>query len=251
MRRRGSQRTELLSTGESNPREDKEKEIELLSSFDESNLKKKKRVPLELLSTGESDSIEDKVDRFKLFLSGEESNLKGGVVLPIQLLSRLAKISSSRKTVELLLYAVERRAFTALTAQAEMKDMTEATFYRCVKRLMANDMVVTPMKVPRGPRRSRGRGGPIPIIYSVVDYDPADLTEAVRRHNRFKSPKYREAHRVAQLILDEYIDMEASKPEIRFTQIMEVLKARLRRAQPDLADLVATDLHERGVAIWR
>lgn len=206
---------------------------------------------LRLLSTSESDSIEDKVDQFKLFLSPDENNRKGGAVLPYELLSQLAKISASGRSIELMKYAFRVRAFTALMAQSDMEDMAEATFYRCVKRLIKHGFVVKIMKVYRGPVGRRGKGGPLPTIFGVPNYKPDDVAEALQHHNRLKSPKYREAHKVTQLVLEEYIDMEAKKPEIRYAEIMEILKSRLSVVQPDIADLVASDLHRQGIKVWR
>jgi len=206
---------------------------------------------LELLSKNGGDPVVSVVAENQLLLSNERSNSKKEGGLTLELLSRLTRVTSSKKTTDLLLYSLRRRAFTAMTCQNEMDDMAEATFYRCVKRLLAEKFLVKVMKVPRATRGRRGRGGPKPIVYAVPDYDPDEIAKAMQIHRRFKSPKFREAHKVTQLILDEYIDMETKNPEIKYMEIMEILKSRLSSVQPDLADLVAQDLNERGVKVWR
>jgi len=200
---------------------------------------------------GRTESIDKIGEGNKLLSSNVTSMVLDGETISLGLLSRLMKITSSKKTMDMFFYALRRRAFTALVCQNEMEDMAEATFYRCIKKLLQEKFVITVMRVPRGPRRRRGKGGPIPVIYAVLDYDPEDVVKAIKTHKRFKSPKYQEAHKVAQLILDEYINMNVPQPEIKYVLILQVLKSRIKSVQPDLADLVARDLHEQGIKIWR
>ena len=65
------------------------------------------------------------------------------------------------------------------------------------------------------------------------------------------SPKYRVAEEVAQTILDEYITPR-NIWQISYKEIVIVVKElKIPFSTPDVADLAASYLHEKGVKVWR
>lgn len=101
-----------------------------------------------------------------------------------------------------------------------------------------------PMRRPRG-----ARGGPRVTVYRTPRGTPDQVAAAVELQRRLESPKYVEAARFAQLLLEEYI---GGRGEIRYRDILEhVREAKLPFAAPDMAELAAQVLTERGVRVWR
>ena len=77
------------------------------------------------------------------------------------------------------------------------------------------------------------------------------IQDAALLHIRTLSPKYRVAEQAAQLILEEYLSPRQAR-EITYREIvLRVKNLRLPFSTPDIADLAAQYLHERGVRIWR
>ena len=65
------------------------------------------------------------------------------------------------------------------------------------------------------------------------------------------SPKYRIAERIAQTILDEY--MKKKKIDtISYKEILiHIKELKMPFRSPDIADLAATYLHDKGIKVWR
>jgi len=69
-------------------------------------------------------------------------------------------------------------------------------------------------------------------------------------HYQRLSPKYRAAEKVAQTILDEFT--EDRPMEVKYGDIMhKVKKMKIPYSGPDVADLAAQYLHEKGIKVWR
>jgi hypothetical protein len=65
------------------------------------------------------------------------------------------------------------------------------------------------------------------------------------------SPKFRVAEEVAQTILDQYVEKDAPM-EITYREIMvKVRELKIPFRAPDIADLTAQYLNEKGLKIWR
>ena len=78
--------------------------------------------------------------------------------------------------------------------------------------------------------------------------DEEEVREAML-HCRTPSPKYRAAEKVAQTILDEY---RGRPTEVNYRDIMfRVKEMKIPFKNPDIADLAAQYLHEKGFKIWR
>jgi hypothetical protein len=100
------------------------------------------------------------------------------------------------------------------------------------------------------PQRRMKRSGSMPKVWGLVgSCSDEEVARAVTLHYRTLSPKYRAAEKVAQTILDEY---RGKPPEVNYKDIMlRVKEMKIPFKTPDIADLAAQYLHEKGVKIWR
>jgi hypothetical protein len=126
--------------------------------------------------------------------------------------------------------------------------MPEATVYRALKRLRAMGVVLPALKVSKV---KRSKGGPRPTVWAIESASRDEVSNALKHHYRMLSPKFRIAEEVAQTILDEFI----GKPEpleINYREIMiHVRELKIPFKGPDIADLAAQYLHEKGIKVWR
>ena len=188
------------------------------------------------------------VDVFRQLLLLNEKNDLATTLKNIQeLMSFSEKIFSSSAVSETFLYFCLHGASTAWVLQCEL-NMPEATVYRALKRLRAIGVLVPALKVSKV---KRSKGGPRPTVWAVDTASPDEVSSALRLHYKMLSPKFRVAEEVAQTILDEY--QEAGKPlEINYRDIMGQVKSlKIPFKGPDIAELAAQYLHERGIKVWR
>jgi len=117
-----------------------------------------------------------------------------------------------------------------------------------LRNLKALEVAEPILKVPQ--RRMR-RSGPMPTIWGLVGHcSDGEVAMAVTLHYRTLSPKYRAAEKVAQTILDEF---RLDQPlEVKYRDIMQKVRAmKIPYSGPDVADLAAQYLHEKGIKVWR
>ncbi len=183
----------------------------------------------------------------KLLLLNEKNDLATTLKNIQELMSFSEKIFSSSAVSEAFLYFCLHGASTAWVLQCEL-NMPEATVYRALKRLRAMDVVVPALKVSKV---KRSKGGPRPTVWAIDTASPDEVAKALKHHYRMLSPKFRVAEEIAQTILEEYQD--SGKPlEIQYRDIMGKAKAlKIPFKGPDIADLAAQYLHERGIKVWR
>ena len=183
----------------------------------------------------------------KLLLLNEKNDLATTLKNIQELMSFSEKIFSSSAVSEAFLYFCLHGASTAWVLQCELS-MPEATVYRALKRLRAMGVVVPALKVSKV---KRSKGGPRPTIWAIDTATPDEVAVALKLHYKMLSPKFRVAEEIAQTILDEY--QEAGKPlEIQYRDIMGKAKElKIPFKSPDIADLAAQYLHERGIKVWR
>ena len=188
------------------------------------------------------------VDVFRQLLLLNEKNDLATTLKNIQeLMGFSEKIFSSGAVSETFLYFCLNGASTAWVLQCEL-NMPEATVYRALKRLRAIGVLVPALKVSKV---KRSKGGPRPTVWAIDTASPDEVSSALRLHYKMLSPKFRIAEEVAQTILDEY--QEAGKPlEINYRDIMGQVKSlKIPFKGPDIAELAAQYLHERGIKVWR
>ena len=81
--------------------------------------------------------------------------------------------------------------------------------------------------------------------------DPALVQEAAVLHVRFMHPKYREAERVAQAILEEYLEPRGES-EVLYRLVLEKVKEiGVKTEIPDVGNLVTKALLAKGIKVWQ
>jgi predicted transcriptional regulator len=183
----------------------------------------------------------------KLLLLNEKNDLSTTLKNIQELMSFSEKIFSSSAVSEAFLYFCLHGASTAWVLQCEL-NMPEATVYRALKRLRAMGVVMPALKVSKV---KSSKGGPRPTVWAIDTASPDEVAVALKHHYKMLSPKFRVAEEIAQTILDEY--QATGKPlEIQYRDIMGKAKAlKIPFKGPDIAELAAQYLHERGIKVWR
>lgn len=183
----------------------------------------------------------------KLLLLNEENNLATTLRNIQELLSFSEKIFSSSSVAEAFLYFCLHGAATAWVLQNEL-NMPEATVYRALKRLRTLGIIIPALKVSK---IKSSKGGPRPTIWSLDEASQVEISNAIRLHYKMLSPKFRVAEEVAQSILDEYISVR-NIYEISYKEIViQVKELKIPFRTPDVADLAANYLLEKGIKVWR
>ena len=183
----------------------------------------------------------------RLLLLNEDNNLASTLRNIQELLSFSEKIFSSPAVAETFLYFCLHGASTAWVLQNEL-NQPEATVYRALKRLRSLDIVVPALKVSKV---KKSKGGPRPTVWSFEGASTEEVARAMRLHYQMLSPKFRVAEDVAQTILEEYIT-KRQVSEISYKEIViQVKELRIPFRTPDIADLAANYLHEKGIKVWR
>ena len=188
------------------------------------------------------------VDVFrKLLILNEKNDLATTLKNIQELMNFSEKIFSSSAVSEAFLYFCLHGASTAWVLQCELS-MPEATVYRALKRLRAMGVVVPALKVSKV---KRSKGGPRPTVWAIETATSDEISKALKHHYRMLSPKFRVAEEVAQTILDDF--QENGEPlEISYRDIMsQVKELKIPFKGPDIADLAAQYLHEKGIKVWR
>ena len=183
----------------------------------------------------------------RLLLLNEENNLATTLKNIQELLSFSEKIFSSSAIAEAFLYFCLHGASTAWVLQNEL-NMPEATAYRALKRLRCLGIVVPALKVSKV---RNSKGGPRPTVWALEGASTEEVARALRLHYRMLSPKFRVAEGVAQSIMDEYI-AKRNVYEISYKEIViQVKEMKIPFRTPDIANLAADYLHDKGIKVWR
>ena len=195
----------------------------------------------------ESNSVYDIVYAFKSLLRLRESNSTKSVIQAQAILSKLRGIFGNDSTAQTFIYLCMHGAATSWILQCQL-EMPEATVYRAFKQLRSLGFIKPAIKV----KKAQGsRGGPRPTIWILDGSSNDDVADALRLHYRMLSPKYRIAEEVAQSILDEYLTPRHNT-EITYREIIiHIKELKIPFNSPDIADLAANYLHERGIKVWR
>jgi hypothetical protein len=180
----------------------------------------------------------------ELLLLNEKNNLATTLKNIQELLSFSEKIFSSSAIAETFLYFCLHGAATAWVLQNEL----EATVYRAMKRLRALSIIVPALKVSKV---KNSKGGPRPTVWSLEAASTQEISRALKIHYQMLSPKYRVAEEVAQTILDQYVSCRETS-EISYREIViQIKEMRVPFSTPDIAELAAKYLNEKGVKVWR
>lgn len=194
-----------------------------------------------------SDPVIDIIQTFKLLLTKHDSKAPISATYTKTILSTLRTIFSSKAVSKVFTYLCLHGASTAWILQCRL-EMTEPTTYRSLKQLRTIGVITSALKIDSG---KQSKGGPRPTVWVIEGSSPEDIDEALKVHYLMLSPKYRIAEKGAQKILDEIHDL--GRPlEINYSDIMDQVKElKSSFTTPDIADLVAQYLQEKGIKIWR
>jgi DNA-binding MarR family transcriptional regulator len=100
-------------------------------------------------------------------------------------------------------------------------------------------------------RRPHGvKGGRRVTVYQTPEASNDQVAVACELQRRLESPKYVQAARFAQMLLEEYFSK--GRKEITYRDLLEhVREEKLPFIAADIAELAAQYLVERGVKVWR
>jgi len=182
----------------------------------------------------------------QLLLMNEKNDLATTLKNIQELLNFSESIFSSPAVAETFLYFCLHGAGTAWVLQTEL-NQPEATVYRTIKRLRAVGLITPALKVSKV---QSSKGGPRPTVWALESASSDEIAAALRHHYRTLSPKYRVAEEVAQTILDDYT--KKGREEITYRDLLDQIREmRIPFKAPDIADLAAQYLVEKGVKVWR
>ena len=202
---------------------------------------------MKLPSGDGSNPVYDIVYAFKLLLIKRGSNLSSNVVQARAILSKIRGIFGNDSTSEVFFYLCLHGAVTAWVLQCQL-EMPEATAYRALKQLRSLGFIVPALKVSKV---RNSKGGPRPTVWALEGASTDEVAIALKLHYRMLSPKYRIAEEVAQTIIDEYMKPRHAT-EISYREIViHIKELKIPFRAPDIADLAATYLHEKGIKVWR
>lgn len=191
--------------------------------------------------------VYDIVYTFKLLLSLHGDNSSNSIIYKHTILSKVGGIFRNKSIAEVFVYLCLHGAATAWIIQCHM-DMSETTTYRVLKQLRASGFIKPAIKVSKA---KGSKGGPRPTVWVLEGFSTEEAARALRLHYRLLSPKYRIAEEVAQSILDDYITPR-QVTEITYREIViQVKELKIPFSSPDIANLAARYLHERGITVWR
>jgi len=201
---------------------------------------------MEIRSRRDSVPIYYIIRAFQIILRSDRIISGGTLDADRKILSACERIFKSEAVGQAFLYLCRNGAATGWLLQVQL-GQPEATAHRVIRDLKALGIVEPILKVPQ--RRVK-RSGPMPRVWGLVGHcSDEEVARAVTLHYRTLSPKYRAAEKVAQTILDEYKDrpMEVNYKDI----VLRVKEMKIPFRGPDITDLAAKYLHEKGFKIWR
>ncbi len=161
-------------------------------------------------------------------------------------LTRLGDILRIADTCRVAFYALDAGAVTERTLVGVLGlNQTSAT--RAIAMLRDYEVLLPALPI----RRPRGaRGGRRVTVYETPEATPDQVAAAIELQRRLESPKYCEAARFAQLLLEEYLSR--GRGEITYRDLLDRVRvANLPYSAPDMAELAAQVLAERGLRVWR
>jgi hypothetical protein len=198
----------------------------------------------EIQSTSDSIPQYNIIKAIRIILSNDDCIPNGDVTATLGTLSKLVTILRNPSLSQVFTYLITYGAASSWVLQVQL-GLPEASIYRCLRSLNANGYI-TPQH--RFVDRLSHRSGPRPKIWGVIDCTSEQVAEAINLHQRCLSPKYRVAEEIAQTLLTRYV----VNGEITYRDLLAHVKATHAEFRaPDVADLAAQYLAERGIKVWR
>lgn len=182
----------------------------------------------------------------KLFLPSGDNSLAERVVAVRQLVAFLEGITTSKVTSDIFFYLLEHGAATAWLLQVDL-NQPEASVYRGLKRLRKLDVIVGAFKITT--LRGSG-GGPRTKVWALQGADAGEVADAIRKHHRALSPKYRVAEEMVQSILEDTPRIY-ERNEVNYRELVNYLKIqKMPFRRNDVAEMMTAILREKGIKVW-
>jgi len=187
------------------------------------------------------------VDLFRSFMLNNEMNDIATIMSNIYgLISFTSSVFRSEAVAQTFLYFCMHGAATPWVLQCEL-NMPEATIYRCLKRLRALKIIFPAIKTKK-PLKSKG--GPQVTVWALEGSAAENVASAIRLHTQMLSPKYRAAEKIAQTILEDYLNTR-KLTEISMKEVVLQVKAQKSPfPNSDIAVLTCNYLREKGIKVW-
>lgn len=203
----------------------------------------------QLQSENESNSVYDIIMQFKLLLLNGSDLVSERAIRAEKLLSFGKSIFTSRSTGEVFMYFLEHGAVTSWVLQVDL-GMPEATAYRSLKNLRRLGVIEKAQKIGK---QRRANGGPRPTLWGLLGCTPSQERDALLKHYRAESPKYRVAEKIAQSIIEDFLEPQGLR-EIGWRQMLYRVRGSRgvsKHSVPDLAELTKRSLVLRGIKVWK
>ena len=118
-----------------------------------------------------------------------------------------------------------------------------------LKRLRKLEIIFPATKVLG---KQHKRGGPRPTVWCLQGAEPTKVAEAIIKHNRALSPKYRIAEEFVQGILEPYLRRNSHAKGITYLQIVTLTRGHTAPYQNrDIAEISAKIIEVQGIQVWR
>jgi hypothetical protein len=187
------------------------------------------------------------IEKMKLLFYNESTNRIDELNQARRILSYIERIFSSPSYGEAFVYFLKYGAATAWILQVDL-EMPEATAYRCLKKLRSLNLIERARRV----RISKNTGGgPKPSVWALQGASSEQVAEAIIRHSRSLSPKYRVAEKLVQRALDRFYTIR-NKNETSLQALTGEARAMNVRASErrDVAWIAMMMLKDKGVKVW-
>lgn len=195
----------------------------------------------------ENNSTIETIRKIRLLLPDGDNNLGKRVAEIHRLVSFLENITRSAVTAQVFFYFLEHEAATPYLLQIEL-DIPESSAYRALRTLRKMDVVVDVFKITE----HKKKGGPRAKVWALQEAQVTNIADAVRRHHRALSPKYRAAEELVQTVIQDYLERRGDLKEITQREVLAIVQKASSPFRPhDIAQIAATILHERGIKVWR
>jgi len=173
--------------------------------------------------------------------TNQPSDLKKDSMQLQKILVRHEGIMKSPVRRRVYYWFLENIAATGSLIVAET-DIPEASVYNQLKWLKRHGFIE-----PQGKIKSVKKGGPKPVLYSLPGASKEDLARTILSVQKANQPTYRLVTELTQLCWEDVEDME-----IQMSKIIGVCRMRSRGFHfLGIADMVAKELHEKEVKVWR
>lgn len=127
-------------------------------------------------------------------------------------------------------------------------NIPESTVVRKFNELENLGIIYPSLKIPRS---KFAKGGPRIRIYQTPDATSEQINNACQIQRNLDSPNYLSAFKTTQTIIEDYPNIIQQK-ETNYKFILNIVKKTgIHFAISDIADIVTTELQNKGIKVWR